>query len=273
MKSFLKWPGGKGRVLAELLKILPEGDCLVEPFVGSGTVFLNTNYPRYILADINEDLINTMEVVRDRPEVILTTLLFMFGNVKADYYYQTRDMFNQRKTCADKDQNYKLAQATAFIFLNRHGFNGLVRYNQDGTFNVPYGHYNRAYKPRDEIIGFSKKAKDAKAEFLVQDFVTTIEQAPDGSVIYADPPYIPLSETSAFSSYHTAPFGKEQHIKLAAVLRAAKARGCKVVLSNSDTELTREIYHDFKWKEITVRRSIGAGAETRVKVKELIGVL
>lgn len=269
MKSFLKWPGGKGRVLKELLKILPKGECLVEPFVGSGTVFLNTDYPSYILADINGDLINTMLAVRDEVDVVMLTCRLLFTNkVTAERYYDIREKFNTKKDDIDK-----LGMAAGFVFLNRHGFNGLVRYSQEGKYNTPYGHIERAYLPSDEMRYFSKKAKEGKVEFHVQGFVETIEQAPDGSVIYADPPYIPLSGTSAFSSYHTAGFGREQHIQLADALRAAKARGCHVVLSNSDTALTREIYHDFKWTEISVRRSIGADAKTRVMVKELIGVL
>lgn len=269
MKSFLKWPGGKSRVLKSLLKVLPKGECLVEPFVGSGTVFLNTDYPRYILADINGDLINTMLAVRDNVDAVSITCRFLFASkVTGERYYEIRDMFNTKK-----DTTEKFGVAAWFVFLNRHGFNGLVRYSQEGKYNTPYGHIERAYLPSQEMREFSKKAKGGDVEFHVQGFKETIDQAPDGSVIYADPPYIPLSGTSAFSSYHTAGFGKEEHVQLAEALRAAKARGCHVVLSNSDTPLTREIYHDFKWTEISVRRSIGADAKTRVMVKELIGVL
>ncbi|MBC4969881.1 Dam family site-specific DNA-(adenine-N6)-methyltransferase, partial [Klebsiella pneumoniae] len=175
IKSPLKWAGGKTRVLPELLKHLPKADCLIEPFVGSGTVFMNTEYRRYVLCDSNRALINFFLALREDPErlILIAKNVFRNGN-NEDSYYEERKLFNHLSwddECAD---DYVVRWAASFLYLNRHCFNGLYRTNRDGGFNVPFGSYKAPYFPEAEMRLFAEKARDTHALFLCHDFRTSI---------------------------------------------------------------------------------------------------
>lgn len=279
IRSIVKWPGGKGRVIPDLVPLLPKGECLVEPFVGGASVFLNTDYRRYILSDINPDLINLYRVARNAPDELINLSRDLFKNRNTCANYANfRGMFNHPKGRHLRHRFASVARAAFFLYLNRHGYNGVVRYNLKGEYNVPYGkgkHKKTQYLPEAEIRLFSEKARDTCALFLCGDFAETIS-APlfIDSVIYCDPPYLPASDTANFTQYHTGPFGEEQHRQLVATLQKAnRETGASVVISNSDTPLTREIYKDFRFKEITVQRSVSGNPKNREKANEVIGVL
>jgi DNA adenine methylase len=271
IRSLLKWPGGKSRVIPELRPHLPKADCLIEPFVGGASVFLNTDYRRYILADINPDLINLYREVKSNPELVidLARPLFATGNSKEEYL-QNRRIFNGTKGLLDA------ARAALFLYLNRHGYNGVVRYNQSGGYNVPFGQHKTApYFPEEEIRQFAEKANDTKAIFLCSSFQNTLRvMVGADEVIYCDPPYLPASDTANFTQYHTDPFTERHHRQLVvALLEVNRKYGVPVIISNSDTEATRKIYKPFKLHEISVQRSVSTDKENRQKAKEVIGVL
>ncbi|WP_213132210.1 DNA adenine methylase [Citrobacter sp. FP75] len=271
IRSFLKWPGGKARVMPELAKHLPADYCLVEPFVGGATVFLNTNYPRYVLGDINPDLINTYRIAKNTPELLIDAAwnLFERHNSKADYI-SIRAEFNRLRSNIVLTLKSEVQRAAAFLYLNRHCFNGVVRYNLKGEFNTPYGHYKAPYFPEPEIRQFSEKANDTKTTFLCCSFESTIQaNLVTGPVIYCDPPYLPASETSNFTEYYGGSFGADRHRQLAAALVNATDFGCRVILSNSDTPATRDIYRAFTMHEIAVNRSVSANGK-RGKAGEVI---
>lgn len=275
IKSPIKWAGGKTRVMPQLLKRLPKADCLIEPFVGSGTVFMNTEYRRYVLCDSNRALINFFLALRDDTErlIAIAKNLFRNGN-NGDSYYEERKLFNHLSwddECAD---DYVVRWAASFLYLNRHCFNGLYRTNLDGGFNVPFGRYKQPYFPEAEMRLFAEKARDTNALFLCNDFRTSIpyiaKNRPD-SVIYCDPPYIPASETANFTAYGK-PFTLDDHRALVTtLLDAHRQHGTCSVISNSDTQETREIYSAFNLHAFSVRRSISA--KSRDMAGEVIGVL
>ncbi|UEM40062.1 Dam family site-specific DNA-(adenine-N6)-methyltransferase [Pectobacterium aquaticum] len=273
IRPFIKWAGGKTRALPDLLPLLPKGDVLIEPFVGGASVFLNTEYRHYVLADINPDLINLYRVAVANTDLLISDakVLFQYGNNKTEYYVRRRS-FNYQ--CRDGGVP-NLPAAALFLYLNRHGYNGMCRYNRDGGFNVPFGQYRAPYFPEQEIRLFAEKARDTKAIFRVAPFSETITRhARPSAVIYCDPPYLPASDTANFTQYHTAAFSIDHHITLAAALADAnRIHGAQCVISNSDTPATREIYQGFKFHEIAVQRSISANAITRGAAKEVIGVL
>ncbi|MGL6146990.1 MAG: DNA adenine methylase [Plesiomonas sp.] len=268
MKSFLKWTGGKGRLMAKLNDTFTQSgaECLVEPFVGSATVFLNTNFPKYILTDINPDLILLMHVAKDAPDGLIAVAeeLFRKHNNENDYYEIRRNFNGAMRS--------PILRAAQFLYLNRHGFNGLCRYSGNG-FNVPFGRYKQPYFPEAEIRAFAAKCRECDVSFDVADFADTIQRAPQGSLIYADPPYIPMSKTSAFCQYHKKGFGIGMQEKLSRELHTAAERGCCVVLTQSDTELTRSIFHGFDFKPVSVGRCINSKITSRGSVSELVGVL
>lgn len=271
-RAILKWVGGKGRLITSLKKILPEGDCLVEPFVGGGTVFMNTDYATYRLSDSNPDLVLVLKVASEAPDDLIEACeeLWALG-FDEDTYMKMREKFNDRKNITIEDS---IDRAALFIYLNRHGYNGLCRYNGSGGYNVPHGKPESApYLPRQEIQAFWKKCSECEVIIECLDFSDALSNLPKNAVVYADPPYVPRSKTEAFAQYHKEAFNQHHHRRLAKLLKAAHEKGAKVVLSNSDTLLTKDIYYGFEWQTVVVGRYVGAKAEKRGKVNELIGIL
>lgn len=275
IRSPIKWAGGKTRVMPELLKHLPKADCLIEPFVGSGSVFMNTEYRRYVLCDSNRALIHFFSVLtRFTDELIdVARSFFTDGNFSEDYY-ACRDGFNFISKNQVIGSARKIQWAAMFLYLNRHGFNGLYRVNQKGEFNVPFGKYAAPYFPEKEMRLFAEKANDTKAIFLHADFrhsIPDVMQLAYDAVIYCDPPYIPASKTANFTAYGK-PFTPDDHRALVAtLLEVNRQHGTRSVISNSDTPETREIYTPFMLHALSVRRSVSA--KSRDMAGEVIGVL
>ncbi|UQY44455.1 adenine-specific DNA-methyltransferase [Erwinia sp. PK3-005] len=264
-RAFLKWAGGKYPLLEDIRRHLPQGDCLVEPFVGAGSVFLNTDYPRYVLADINNDLIGLYNIVKGRTVEFVSDArqLFTPRSNEADAYYAFRSEFNA------SDDAYR--RALLFLYLNRHGYNGLCRYNLRGEFNVPFGRYRKPYFPEEELYGFAERAQ--KAVFVCESYDVTLSKAQAGSVVYCDPPYAPLSTTANFTAYHTNSFSlrEQQHLAELAV-KLAQESAIPVLISNHDTELTRLWYQDAVLHVVKARRSISRSISGRTKVDELLAL-
>lgn len=191
IKSPIKWAGGKTRVMPQLLKYLPKADYLIEPFVGSGTVFMNTEYRRYVLCDSNHALINFFRVLTSDTERLIDTARGMFlGGNNEEQYYKRRALFNTMQWSDTGKADTALLYAALFLYLNRHCFNGIYRVNQMGEHNVPFGKYAAPYFPADEMRSFAEKANDTKAIFIDGDFSHTIPdvmQMTYDAVIYCDP--------------------------------------------------------------------------------------
>ncbi|WP_461731407.1 DNA adenine methylase [Klebsiella pneumoniae] len=275
IKSPIKWAGGKTRVMPELLKHLPKADCLIEPFVGSGTVFMNTEYRRYVLCDSNLELINFFRALIARTDdlIELARRAFANGNNPRTYAWR-RKVYNQYIKYAAHNDDKALRIAALFLYLNRHSFNGLYRVNQKGEHNVPFGKYAAPYFPENEMRLFAEKANDTKAIFIHSDFrhsIPDVMQLAYDAVIYCDPPYIPTSKTANFTAYGK-PFTLDDHRALVlTLLDAHRQHGTRSVISNSDTPETREIYSPFRLHALSVRRSVGA--KSRDMAGEVIGVL
>lgn len=263
-RAFLKWAGGKSLLLDDIKKCLPQGECLIEPFVGAGSVFLNTDFSRYILADINSDLISLYHIVKIQTNeyVAASRELFIPANNQAIAYYRLRDEFNR---CRDA-----FRRAVLFLYLNRHGYNGLCRYNLKGEFNVPFGCYKKPYFPQEELFCFAEKARNAF--FCCESYADSMARADSGSVVYCDPPYAPLSATARFTSYHTNSFSLEQQAHLAEIAQRLAHNRIPVLISNHDTRLTREWYRQAKLHVVKVRRNISSNGGARKKVDELLAL-
>ncbi|WP_448942853.1 DNA adenine methylase [Klebsiella michiganensis] len=275
IKSPIKWAGGKTRVMPQLLKRLPKADCLIEPFVGSGTVFMNTEYRHYVLCDSNLNLINFFRQLTGRPEDTISACRWVFsGGNNAEEFYKRRAEFNFLTQKADLDPDAALLHAAYFLYLNRHTYNGLYRENLKGEFNSPFGKYAAPYFPENEMRLFAEKANDTNAIFHCGDFRDSIPgtmQLAHDVVIYCDPPYIPASKTANFTAYGK-PFTLDDHRALVAtLLDAHRQHGARSVISNSDTPETREIYSAFNLHAFSVRRSVSA--KSRDMAGEVIGVL
>ncbi len=263
--SPLKWAGSKGRIMPILRQHLPAGKRLVEPFAGSCSVMLNTDYDEYLIADINGDLINFYQQIKNDHEnlIALSKVLFEFDN-HSDIYYLNRSYFNS----GISDSKYRAAM---FLYLNRHCHGGICRYNQKGEFNVPYGRYKAPYFPEAEIRHFAEKAK--KATFVCCDFSEALTMTRLGDVVYCDPPYIPTSATADFTSYHTSGFSSNEQFWLSEILTITASQGCHVIASNSDTPHSRYLYENFDIHSITAPRSASCKADGRKAVNEIIATL
>lgn len=264
-RAFLKWAGGKYSLVEEIERHLPPARKLVEPFVGAGSVFLNTNFEQYLLADINPDLINLYNILKDNPEQYVRDSKAMFTQEynQKGAYLEIREAFNSTQD--------PYLRSLYFLYMNRHGFNGLCRYNKKGGFNVPFGSYKKPYFPEDELYFFAEKAK--RATFVCEGYHQTFSRARKGSVIYCDPPYAPLSTTANFTSYAGNGFSLDDQAALAdAAERAATERDIPVLISNHDTTLTRRLYHGAELSVVKVKRTISRNGGGRNKVDELLAL-
>ncbi|WP_102794253.1 Dam family site-specific DNA-(adenine-N6)-methyltransferase [Bowmanella denitrificans] len=264
-RAFLKWAGGKYALVNEIRSRLPDGQRLIEPFVGAGSVFLNTHYTEYLLNDINPDLINLYKVLQQTPDQYIQDAREFFrasGN-QSETYYQLRDEFNQ------SDDSYY--RSLLFLYLNRHGYNGLCRYNLSGKFNVPFGRYKQPYFPETELRFFAAKAQ--YATFVCMPFAEVFALASEGDVIYCDPPYAPISRTANFTSYAGSGFPVAEQRSLAQhAIQTMQSSSVPVLISNHDTELTREIYAQASLSELKVGRYISQKGHKRKKVDELLAL-
>lgn len=263
-RPFLKWAGNKFELTEKINKLLPQSKVLIEPFVGSGAVFLNSSYEKYILSDINHDLINLYIAIQNNGAqfIVDSQKYFTKKTNTENCYYKFRSAFNS--------SNDKYEKALLFLYLNRHCYNGLCRYNNSGIFNVPFGKYKSPYFPEHELHVFYIKSKHAK--FYCESFVKTFKRAKNNTVIYCDPPYIPLSNTSNFISYSTDKFTLEDQVSLANEARNTAQKGIPVLISNHDTNFSRKIYRGASIKKIDVRRRISCNASKRDDAKEILAL-
>ncbi|MCK6738899.1 DNA adenine methylase [Enterobacter bugandensis] len=260
MSTILKWAGNKTAIMSELKKHLPDGLRLVEPFAGSCAVMMATDYPYYLVADINPDLINLYQVIKEDVNSFIHLVERIFSKFTTEEdYYKCRQFFNTVPL-------EPIEKAAYFLFLNRHCYRGLCRYNQRGLFNVPYGNYKKPYLPVDEIRAFAEKA--VRATFICASYDETLAMLQAGDVVYCDPPY-----DGTFSGYHTAGFSDDDQYDLASILVRRSSEGHPIIVSNSDTRLIRSFYRKFTLYRISTKRSIGVAAGEGKKADELIAVL
>ena len=267
MRSALKWAGGKKKIISEIASLLPRKGKkrLVEPFVGGGSVFLNLEFDEYLLADMNKDLINLFNIIKNQSSDFIKDAQKFFNedNNHSEKYYSYRSQFNQ-----SVDQ---YERSLLFLYLNRHGYNGLCRYNKSGGYNVPFGRYKHPYFPKAELQYFSKKAQ--KATFIQGDFETAFAQLNETDVVYCDPPYSPINPTSNFTAYAGNSFTDEDQKRLVDYAETAKKNNIPTLISNHYVDFTQDLYQDAtKKKLINVQRSISRKGKGRIKVKEILAL-
>ena len=263
-RAFLKWAGGKYSLIENISKVLPQGKRLVEPFVGAGSVFLNSDFDHYLLNDVNQDLINLYKLVQSNPGDYIkeSQKLFTSEYNEKERYYDIRSQFNA--------SNDAVERSLLILYMNRQGYNGLCRYNLKGGYNVPFGRYKKPYFPEKELWAFAEKAQ--KATFTSHCFRETFKQTTSGDVIYCDPPYAPLSPTASFTSYSGHGFKLNDQQDLATLAQQSANTGIPVVISNHDLELTRELYKNASLDIMQVKRTISQKAGKRLKVNELLAL-
>jgi DNA adenine methylase len=261
-RPFVKWAGGKRRLLEQYNPYLPSSDqfrCYFEPFLGGGALFFHLRPKRAVLADLNSELINCYQTVKERPEELIACLRKHKATER--YFYKMREMDPQKLSTIDR--------ASRFIYLNKTCYNGLYRVNSKGQFNVPFGRYKHPLICDEEaILGASLALQ--QVQLKVNSFEKTVQQARSGDFVYFDPPYVPLTSTSSFTSYTAVNFGEQKQAALAETVRSLNSRGCLVLVSNSDTKLVRELYRGFVIETVRCSRSINSIGTGRSAIAELI---
>ncbi len=264
MKSFLKWAGNKHRIIEQIKTYLPKGKRLIEPFIGSATVFLNTHYSSYLLADSNRDLIQLYQHLQTEGQYFINYCRTFFDPYfnNPEEFYRLRHLFNNSKETR--------IRAALFLYLNKHCFNGLARFNRKGQFNTPFSGYKSPYFPEKEMKFFHEQSK--KAQLIHADFSDTLTLATYGDIVYCDPPYVGLSETANFTHYTASGFSHLQQINLANTAKILASRGIAVVISNHDTEFTRDIYQTAILIPLSVQRNISSKGSKREKAAEILAI-
>lgn len=288
IRPFIKWAGGKGSLLSQISKFYPielingEIDTYIEPFIGGGAVLIDIlqKYPikKAYAFDINEDLINAFNCVKNHPEEMIAELdkiqneyIPYSENKRKEYYYKTRDEYNLNN---QKDDGIK--RAVQFIFLNRTCFNGLYRVSKTGKFNVPCGKYkNPTICDANNIRSLSRLFENVT--FINATYSECIKYIDNKTLVYFDPPYRPLNKTSAFTSYTKEDFNDEDQIELSKFFSELNIKDVHVMLSNSNPKNTNKddnffekIYKGFSINEIVANRNINANSEKRGAITELL---
>ena len=288
LKPFVKWVGGKGQLIEEIEKMLPsDGEKVLtkyaEPMVGGGALLFNVlsryQFDELYISDINPELINAYIAIKQNVEALIKrlnemqmTFLPLDENGRKYYYYNVRDKFNTVKL----SDSTSAEKAAYFIFLNKTCFNGLYRVNRKGLFNVPMGSYkNPTICDADNLRNIHEALQNVT--IVCGDYSQSQSFIDSETFVYLDPPYRPISETSAFTSYNSDAFDDNEQIRLAKFIDEINAAGAKIVLSNSDPKNVNEednffdnLYKNYKINRVEASRAINSKGDKRGKINELL---
>ncbi|BAB60005.1 DNA adenine modification methylase [Thermoplasma volcanium GSS1] len=265
-KPVLKWAGGKRQLIPYIMRYVPERfKTYYEPFLGGAAVLIHLyskgRISKAVVSDVNRDLYMLYKEIKERPIELISVMRSLNFQNKREDYYRARDLFNETS-------DYKLRSAL-LIYLNKHGYNGLYRLNSLGLFNVPFGrHRNTSFPSDQDILSLSNML--SSCTILNEDFEKAVAGAESGDFVYFDPPYVPLSKTSNFTSYTESGFTHKDQVRLKDVFIELSNRGVFVMETNSDTENVRDLYKAFEIIGVPARRNINSNASRRNGATELI---
>lgn len=260
----VKWVGGKRQLMFELLKNMPKSyNRYFEPFIGGGALFFELQPENAYISDMNEELINLYSVVKNKVYDLIQDLCK--HEVSKEYFLQIRNLDRTKKYQKFSD----VERASRFIYLNRTCFNGLYRVNSQGQFNVPFGNYkNPRIIDENNLLNCSQLLQNT--EIRCADFSEILNKVKRNDFVYFDPPYVPINETSNFTSYTKEGFDVDLQFKLRDICDELDSMGVKFMLSNSDTKLVNELYADYEIKKVFASRAINVNADGRGKITEVL---
>ncbi|MCZ6584106.1 MAG: DNA adenine methylase [Thaumarchaeota archaeon] len=270
-KPFVKWAGGKRQLIPILNKHIPKNfGSYFEPFLGGGAmmfhVFLNYPKQRFIVSDLNSDLVLSYITIRDRVDELISSLKNHAKNYSKNsnsYYYSIRD----------SEPKGQIEKTSRLIFLNRTCFNGLYRVNSKGKFNVPLGRYTNPNIVNEENLrSVNQVLKSKKIQISCRDFSTILDDVKKNDFVYFDPPYQPVSTTSNFTSYTNRNFTYDDLKRLCELCEKLDSKNCKFMLSNSNSKEVLEIFSKNSWKirKIEANRAINSDSKKRTGHSELL---
>jgi DNA adenine methylase len=270
-KPFVKWAGGKRQLIPILNENLPKTfGTYFEPFLGGGALLfhmlIERNGQKCSISDLNSDLVLSYTTIRDRAESLINSLKNHEKNYQKDsksYYYSIRES-NPRS---------QIEKTSRLIFLNRTCFNGLYRVNSKGKFNVPLGKYtNPNIVNEDNLRSVSNILQSSRVDIKCRDFEAILSDAKKDDLVYFDPPYQPVSDTANFTGYTNKDFTYDDLARLAELCMKLNSKGCRVLLSNSNSKEVTDMFSTKPWKvnKIKANRSINSNSKKRTGHFELL---
>jgi len=269
-QPFLKWAGGKRQLIPVIKKYIPQKYTqYYEPFVGAGALLFSLQPANSVINDTNPELVNCYNVIKGDPDELLALCRRHEKNNSEDYYYRLRSQ--------DRQPSFKemssVERAARIIYLNKTCFNGLFRVNSQGQFNVPYGDYDNPGIADPAVIkAVSVFLNQRSVRIREGDFEDSVSTARKGAFVYFDPPYHPISDTSSFTGYSIDGFGGSEQERLRSICDKLSDRGCNVLVSNSNSQLIRELYSDSRYEivEVSATRAINSVGSKRGRIGELL---
>lgn len=291
VRPFLKWAGGKGQLIEQIVPYLPgalkEGrvNKYFEPFLGGGALFFwlaeHYDFENAYLYEINPAVHICYQVIKKDVKKLIKELgqleleYFSSSDVeKEKLFYEKREEFNVY--LRRKASNSFVRRAALLVFLNKTCFNGLYRVNSSGEFNVPFGRYNNpTICNEDNLLAVHELLQ--KAEVVCGDFALCLEHTDNKSFVYFDPPYRPISTTANFTSYSKDAFGDVEQKRLRKVYGALDKKGAYIMLSNSDPKNVNpeddffdDLYNRFNIERLNATRLINCNADRRGVITEIL---
>lgn len=271
VRPFLRWVGGKQRLVACLKAFMPDQQPkrYFEPFLGGGSLFFAHGFAQAELSDLNPHLINAYEFVKADPDDVharLSTHAAWLATKGKPYYLLQRDLFNAQNL----EPAHLAEQAARFIFLIHSNYNGIYRVNAKGQYNVPFGSTTTPSLPGlDQLRAASKRLQGAN--LYHRGYEEIVEELEPGDMVYLDPPYPIVSPTANFTSYTTQRFSEIEQRELAVHAHRMVARGAKVMISIARVDLMDELYPKDRWIHHVTRLKRNVSAKRpAIEVHELI---
>lgn len=266
IKPILKWVGGKRQLLPELLPLIPDFDNYCEPFIGGAAMLLSLQPKSATINDYNAELMNVYRVIRDDVEALITDLKKHENT--PEYFYEMRGKDRDKRVYSHLSP---MKRASRVIYLNKTCFNGLYRVNAAGQLNAPFGAYKNPNIVNEEgLRAVSTYLRSANVTILQGDYAAALENLPEGTFVYLDPPYDPISETAAFTGYTQGGFSRLDQIKLREACDTLNERGIKFMLSNSATDFIKDQYSEYHIQIIKAKRAINCKGSRRGTVDEVV---
>ena len=256
----LKWVGGKRQLMGEIEKVLPKTyTTYYEPFIGGGAVLFELQPKKAVINDVNSELINLYNVIKDDVELLIEDLRKHENT--SEYFYRIREMDRDRELY-EKLSN--IEKASRIVYLNKTCFNGLFRVNKSGEYKNP--------NIVDEVTlrAVSKYFNKADIKILNSDFEQSLKGIRRGSFVYLDPPYDPVSSSANFTGYDKGGFNRDEQIRLKKLCDKLDKKGVKFLLSNSATDFIKDLYKDYNIKVVKAKRAINSNGNARGEVDEVL---
>ena len=263
----VKWVGGKRQILDQIMKHVPkEVSTYYEPFLGGGAVLFELQPRKAVVNDVNSELVNLYQVIRDNVEELIEDLN-RYKN-EEECFYRIRELDRDKEIY---DSLTPTQRASRVIYLNKTCYNGLFRVNKAGEFNTPFGYYKNPNIVNDITLrAVSSYFNHAQITFTCQDFEEVVKKARKGSFVYLDPPYDPVSDTASFTGYDKGGFDRDEQIRLKKVCDKLNGKGIKFLLSNSATDFIKDLYREYKIEIIQAKRAINSKGDRRGEIDEVL---